>query len=649
MSSGSRRWLARLCVVLAALGVLSGGLDGPFVYDDVHTIVEDPAVRELWPPFDAREGSNASGRPLVALSLALNHALGGLGPRGYHTTNALLHALNALLLLELVRRLLQRTRLRSVADGTALAAALVFAVHPLATDALLQVASRGEVLVATFTLVTLLVVEGCLDGTPRQRQVALATLACAGAMASKEIAVSLPLVALAMDRTFSGGSLRDTWRTRRGLYLGLAASWVVLGVCLGFAERGQAVGFGRELGPLDYLRTQAQALPHYIRLTLWPTGLSADYSGWEPVRSWAPALLPGALVLGLLLTAAVGLARGRGWGWLGLALFAVLAPSSSFLPITGEWIAEHRMYLPLAGLTALGASAVAALLLQRPERQQVVAGALVLTLVGLPLGVATYRRTQVWSDETRLWTDVLATYPDSPRAHDSLAVLALREGRLDEALGHAREARRLAPELYTVDYNLGTILLMRGEAGEAVEALERAREHLEGSAGYHANLGAALGQAGREADAIRELRRAVALDPDQLRAHRNLAVLHLGADRPAEALPHLSRCVESAPNAWVIEAAIRVLAADPDGSVRDGRAALGLATQLARSAPGAALPLSLLGMALAETGDLESAKQRAEEAREAAGRSGDARLVEALERQLEAYRAGRPWRERYRP
>ncbi len=649
MAPASRRWLARLLVVVAALGVLSRGLDGPFVYDDVHTIVEDPAVRELWPPFDARPGSNASGRPLVALSLALNHAAGGLEPRGYHLVNALLHALDALLLLELTRRLLARTGLREAAEGAALAAALLWAVHPLTTDALLQVASRGEVLVATFGLWTLLAVESTLDAPRPGGRALLATLLCAAAMASKEVAVSLPLLALGMDRTFAAGSLAGALRARGRLYAGLAATWGVLALCLLGAERGEAVGFGRELGALDYLRTQAQALPHYLRLALWPSGLSADYSGWPPVRSWGPALAPGALVLALVGAALLGTLRNRPAGWVGLAVLALLAPSSSVIPITGEWIAEHRMYLPLAGLCALGAGAAAAALLRlAPSRRRVAGGALTL-LLAAPLALATVDRTRAWSDAADLWRAVLAAYPESPRAHDSLAVLALREGRLDEALGHAREAKRLAPELYTVDYNLGTILLMRGQAEEAVEALLRARERLEGSAALHANLGAALGQVGREAEAVRELERALALDPGYARAHRNLAVLRLRAGEPRAALPHLARCVELAPDPWVVEASIRVLAAGADDGARDGRAALALAERLAAGAPGAPRPLSLLALALAEVGRHEEATRQAEAALTGARRAGDADLAASLEAQLEAYRSGRPWRERYRP
>jgi tetratricopeptide (TPR) repeat protein len=367
------------------------------------------------------------------------------------------------------------------------------------------------------------------------------------------------------------------------------------------------------------------------------------------VRSWGPALAPGALVLALVGAALLGTLRNRPAGWVGLAVLALLAPSSSVIPITGEWIAEHRMYLPLAGLCALGAGAAAAALLRlAPARRRIAGGALTL-LLAAPLALATVDRTRAWSDAADLWRAVLAAYPESPRAHDSLAVLALREGRLDEALGHAREAKRLAPELYTVDYNLGTILLMRGQAEEAVEALLRAREHLEGSAALHANLGAALGQVGREAEAVRELERALALDPGYARAHRNLAVLRLRAGEPRAALPHLARCVELAPDPWVVEASIRVLAADPDDGARDGRAALALAERLAAGAPGAPRPLSLLALALAEVGRHEEATRQAEAALTGARRAGDADLAASLEAQLEAYRSGRPWRERYRP
>ena len=231
MFEGPRgRLAAAALLAVASLGVYANSLHGPFVFDDIFSITEDPLVASPWPPFEARPGSGASGRPLVALTLKLNHALGGLEVFGYHLLNVVLHVLTSWTLFGLARRALARTVLDEVATGTGLAIALLWCVHPLTSDALNLVVTRSEVLLALFYLLTLYATDRGLDGDPGGRWRLVGWLACAAAMASKEIAVSLPLAALAYDRTFSGGSFAASWRERRGYFLGLGATWIVLGL-----------------------------------------------------------------------------------------------------------------------------------------------------------------------------------------------------------------------------------------------------------------------------------------------------------------------------------------------------------------------------------------------------------------------------------
>ncbi len=184
----SARLIAGLVLALVACAVYAGGLQGPFLFDDVHSIVEDPAVRSAWPPFDAREGSGASGRPLVALSFALNYAWGELQVHGYHAVNLALHVLSTLLLFGFTRRAALRTSLAPVAAAVGIATALLWCVHPLNSDALLLVASRGEVLLAAFTLAALYAADRAFDGEATRRGWSVtAVLACAGAMANRRI------------------------------------------------------------------------------------------------------------------------------------------------------------------------------------------------------------------------------------------------------------------------------------------------------------------------------------------------------------------------------------------------------------------------------------------------------------------------------
>lgn len=644
MFEGPRgRLIAAALLAVAGLGVYANSLHGPFVFDDIYSIVEDPSLAHLWPPFEARSGSGASGRPLVALTLKLNHALGGLEVHGYHLLNVVLHVLTSWTLFGFARRALARTGLADVAAGTGFAIALLWTVHPLASDALNLVVTRSEVLLGLFYLLTLYATDRALDAERPARWQVLGVLACAAAMASKEIAVSLPLAALAYERTFASGSFSASWRARRGYYLGLGATWAVLGLSLGLAERGASVGFGGELSSLDYLRTQAGGLLHYLRLSFWPVGLSADYFGWAPVRSWGPALAPGLVVAFLATLSLLSFLKGRPAGWVGLVALAILAPSSSFLPITGEWLAEHRMYLPLAAVVALAVTGLVLLLRGVAPKRAGLVGTALCVLAAIPLALMTRGRNTTWSDAEALWLDTLARYPENARAHDSLAVLYLRSGRYAEAEAAAREAQRLAPQLVAVDYNLATALLMQDRAAEALPYYERARRHFDGDPRFHANYGAALSKTPRRAEAIPHLRRALAQAPDYAQAHRNLAITLLAEDRPLEALPHLRRLLELAPDPWAISTTIELLASHPDARVRNGNEALRYAERLMQSGARDAKALDLYAMSLAEVGRFEEAVGAVSQAIQAAPPERP-KLMESLRARRARYAERQPFR-----
>ena len=154
------RILAAVVLVGAVAAAYFNSLHGAFVWDDIHTIVQNPLIEHLSAVFDRPAAVNTtSGRPLVSLSLALNYALGGLNPVGFHLFNVLVHVAAALALFGFVRRLalLPRWagRFESHATGLALGVAAVWALHPLQTQAAAYVIQRAESLMGLCYLLTL--------------------------------------------------------------------------------------------------------------------------------------------------------------------------------------------------------------------------------------------------------------------------------------------------------------------------------------------------------------------------------------------------------------------------------------------------------------------------------------------------------------
>lgn len=639
-------WIRALLLLAAIFVTYANSLDGPFIFDDHVSILDAPNLRSLWPlseSFSAPPGSGASGRPLVAFSLALNYAFGELEVFGYHLFNVGLHGLTALCLMGLAQLTLARTSLRSSASGLATAIAFLWALHPINTDALNHLITRHEVLLAFFFLATLYCSERYFRSESSTRWRWASWLCCAAAMASKEIAVCLPVVVLAYDATLVGGSLREAILRRRALHGGHFACWILLALVVASGQRGSTVGFESDLSALDYLRTQAQGIPHYLRLCFWPTGLVVDYSGWEPVRTWGPALLPGLGVLVVFLASLVGLARKHVAGLLLFAFFAVLAPSSSFIPLSGEWLAEHRMYLPSALVIGLAVSFVYSLASKALGSRAARVGMVTTVVVGGLLSWTTALRNRDYASEQKIWEDAIAKHPKNARAHDSLAAIALNEGRLQDALGHGQEALRLDPKLHTVDTNLGTIYMQLGQPQQAVVHFRRAETVNPGQALLHGNFGVVLSQVGSTQEAIAQLRRSLELAPDYLTAHRNLAFLLVGEGRSFEALPHLKFVLANQADASMLEFTARVLATDPDARVRNGAEALRMLQSLL--AGGQAQPglVDLLACAQAEAGQFEGAIETAKQALAGAEQLDQTELAAAIRARIELFREGRPY------
>lgn len=541
-SSAAPRFAAGLIVFAAAL-VYSNSLDAPFVFDDAPAIVDNASIRDLRSPAlvlapPATAGS-AAGRPLVNLSFALNYAVGGLAPRGYHLVNLALHACAALALFGILRRTLLRPALsqRIQTDALPLAAiiALLWSVHPLLTESVTCTVQRTELLGGLFLLLALYGFIRALEpGAPR-RWALLSVAACYAGVAAKEIVAVVPLLALAYDCLFGAGSLREAWRRRWRFYTVLAGSWLPLGWLVLTAEhRGGTVGFGHGVTAWDYLLTQCHALALYLKLSFWPHPLVLDY-GTGVVRRLGE-VLPQAILLVLLAGATLrGLWRKHPAAFAGAWFFVILAPSSSVLPLLSQTVAEHRMYLPLAAVIALVMLSAHRWLGRRTLMVWAVVAA-------VALGILTLRRNAAYRTPVSLWTDTIAWQPGNSRAHSLLGLALEKAGRLEEALAAAREAARLAPAEAEMHYNLGCVLLKIGRPAEAAGSLREALRLKPAYAEAHCNLGAALLAQRQGREALAHFQTALQLRPAYADAHYNLGNLYAQTGRLALAIP----CYEAA-------------------------------------------------------------------------------------------------------
>ena len=274
----------------------------------------------------------------------------------------------------------------------------------------------------------------------------LSVVACLLGVLSKEMIVTAPVMVLLYDRTFVAGSFLEAGRRRWRYYLGLAGMWLLL-VPLLTGVHQRSAGFGLGVTWWRYALNSCRSVVLYLKLAVWPHPLVLDY-GTDIVHH-AGEVIPYMMVLAVLVVGtAIALWRRPVVGFAGAWVFVILAPASSVVPLAGQPMAEHRMYLPLAAVIGLGVLGLYA----RMGRRSL----LVFAAAAMGLGWLTIQRNQDYRSELAIWSDTVAKRPNNERAHNNLgAAWSRMPGRLQDAIAQYETALRLQPEDAEAHNNLG--------------------------------------------------------------------------------------------------------------------------------------------------------------------------------------------------
>ncbi len=553
--SAQRETLIALFVVAAAtVLVYSNTFDATFHFDDVPNIVQNESLRDLgnhWPPSGTRW--------LGYLSFALNYRFGMLEVFGYHVVNVLIHVCNGLLVFWLAAITLRTPLVRGAEAGPLvrrylpLAAGLLFAVHPVQTQAVTYIVQRFASLASLFFLLSLALYARArllLEADPASKARAaclycLSVLAAAAAMKTKEISVTLPLVVAGYEILFFGPG-------RRLLLLAPLAATALL-VPLGFVTEGKAVAnmLGDPIGATEaliprsaYFLTESRVVARYLRLLLLPVGQNLDYDfGFSSSLADPDVLFALSVLLAVAGSAVVLLIRARKANratgvlvFFGIAWFFVtLSVESGIIPIR-DVIFEHRMYLPSAGAAiALGTALLWSVERLRSRSSVGLQCAAALIFTAGPLGAATYARNFVWKDDLSLWSDVVAKSPEKARPHNNLGLVHWAKGEVDDAMREYREAIRLDPTHADAHGNLGVAYAAKGQLDDAVREYREAIRYDPAHATAHQNLGFAYAASGHLKAAILEYREAIRLVPGLAASHDALGFAYWATGRADDA------------------------------------------------------------------------------------------------------------------
>jgi tetratricopeptide (TPR) repeat protein len=506
--------LGALAILIATLAVYMPAMQGGFVWDDDAYVTQNVNLRDvaglqkIWlHPTSPSQSIPVQYYPVVHTLFGLEHHLGGGRAIGYHVVNVLLHALNAILLWILLRRL---------ALPGALLAASIFALHPVHVESVAWITELKNVLSASLYLLSALAylrfsnLDGC-NPSSRGKWVAyvLALVLFVLALLSKTVTATLPVV-LALVIWWKRGRLTrgDVAALVPMLALGFA-----FGLLTVYLERTH-VGASGALWSLTFpqrVLVAGRALGFYIGKLVVPVNLTFIYPRWTiDAGAWWQYLFPASVFLFAYTLWSDRERLGRG-PFTALACFIVtLFPALGFFnvfPMLYSFVADHFQYLASAGLIALISAALASTL-KRP------AFVAVSCAILLALGALTWRQGGVYKDLETLWRDTLSKNPSCWMAH----------------------------------VNLGKMLSLRGDSAEAVLHYQQALMIWPGDAGARNNLAIELANAGQMDAAIGQLQEAIRLWPGYVDARCNMAIFLTGQGRTQEAIAQYRQVLQIRPD-----------------------------------------------------------------------------------------------------
>ncbi|MBI5115571.1 tetratricopeptide repeat protein [Candidatus Poribacteria bacterium] len=529
-----------------------------WISDDVRFIKSNPGIRSLsntgeffTNPADTAASTGREGiyRPLRTLSFAIDYAIWGANPFGFHVTSFVLHFVSSVLVFLLCMSL-------DAGRRSALVASALFAAHPAQVEAITWISSRADCMATVFLLISfLLFVRARKEKGSVPVLLGGSWLCFLLALLSKETAIVLPALLITYD-IFAGKMRVKALRSRLVeycLFIGLAVTY--------FAARArllQMVSQGGYWGGslVATMLTMAKCFLIYLRIVFLPRASSClEYM--VPLAGFPLtfAIVWPLILVAIFVTATIAVWRLSPRAGFGLSWYLIaLAPVSNVLPMS-MLMAERFLYFPMVGICIAALPIMETATRKRSRRVHLMANASFCALLFL-LGVTSVVKNSAWRDPVVLWNQSLHDYPDSYRARMGLAGeyydrgenleaikqygIALRlfpnvqvmhdignayrqVGDIASAIAAYRAALAMDPNSSWTLTSLGIAYMKQGKMDQAIEVLQRATEIDKSYAAAHFFLGNALAEEGDLETALKEYRTALVYAPDAEEVRRRIA------------------------------------------------------------------------------------------------------------------------------
>ncbi|XP_055930176.1 protein O-mannosyl-transferase TMTC1-like [Argiope bruennichi] len=555
-----------LVVIVACIACYANSLDGEFVHDDLVSITMNPDVigenpvseiffNDFWGKPMSDPSSHKSYRPFTVLTFRLNHVFCGLSSWSYHFVNVCLHSCVSLLVTFLCLEVLKWSR------EDCLIAALIFATHPIHTEAVSSAVGRAEVLSALFFLSSLLAfIKSTKAGDQNEKWILwfIFSLFCSGiALLAKEQGITVLAVCIAWRTLQLLGTTRlesPKLLIKKGLFLltdpilwttalmflmlMVFRIWMLQGSMPIFSEEDNPASFSSSLLTRFYMYSYLAAFNFWMLLN--PSTLSYDWQmGSIPlvtsvfdVRNVASLLLFLFLsVSALQLLCAPSLKKADANTMLLYLCILVLPflPASNVFVTVGFVVAERVLYIPSIGFCILITYGLRKL--RNSTRFYWVWKSCTIILIVLFMA-RTVIRNKDWKSREALFTSGLTSVPHNAKVHYNFANLQKDLGNVETAVEHYRMALSLWPNHASAHNNLGTLLSDTKEAEHHFKLALLINSHHPRAL---FNLASLYSKQGRKQVSQELLQRAIELDKEFIEAYSSLATIYAEAGKLDEA------------------------------------------------------------------------------------------------------------------
>ncbi|RJQ60496.1 MAG: hypothetical protein C4530_07405 [Desulfobacteraceae bacterium] len=472
-------WVISILIVVS-FGIYLNTFEGEFVWDDKTLFVQNydrwqwKNIKDLLSCSDNLFGANEHRyyRPLPNLTFLIDRSIWGGKASGYHLFNIFFHSLSTITVFYIARILLGNLY-------SSLAASLLFAVHPVHTEAVAWINGRNNAMAGFFYFLAFYYyVKHRNHGNRGAIVVSLIAFTCS--LFSKEYALTFPIVLFIYEISYQHAAMNVRLRPHQAVRQWIPY-WAIMTVYL-ILRSSLLPALGATPLYMDMLGVRVMTVPKillcYLQLLVLPLNLNVFHDMSFIETPWDPAFLLQSIgILFILVVWVKSYNRWRhaffGLGW----IFITLLPVMNIIPIssTNTFFAERYLYIPSFGFCFLAGILFRSLLEHEdlPRRFRIYLAILLIAGAAEGYGFETAKRNLVWRNELILWMDTVKKSPESFMVRTNLSLALYAVNRLDEAEKEIKEAIRLNPYQDTPHYILGVILYRKALYQDSMKALER--------------------------------------------------------------------------------------------------------------------------------------------------------------------------------